>query len=158
MSDNVVLNPGVGGAVVSTQDDGTGVQLPRSLLIVGPQDGGDVSATNPLPIYNQVTPIVQPGYVTLVNSAIETTICTFTVTGTCYVSAVTATGDLPGEFKLYCDNILQLTGRTSVASPTYTFYFGLATPKAITAVKLTVQHFQATLHGAFNGTILGTQK
>lgn len=50
MADNVVLNPGVGGATAAADDIG-GVMFPRLKLIHG-ADGvndGDVAKTNPLP-------------------------------------------------------------------------------------------------------------
>lgn len=53
MADNVVLDAGTGGDTVAA-DDIAGVKFPRGKLTIG-ADGvndGDVSATNPLPIYD----------------------------------------------------------------------------------------------------------
>lgn len=51
MSDNTVLNPGVGGDTVRTEDVGGGVKVPVYKLHTGANgaDGGSVTATNPLP-------------------------------------------------------------------------------------------------------------
>jgi len=56
MSNNVTLNPGSGGVTISTEDNGSGVQLPRTKLMLGAagSDGGDVTGTNPLPIQDAV--------------------------------------------------------------------------------------------------------
>lgn len=50
MADNVTLNPGAGGVVVSTEDIG-GVQIERTKILTGGHgvDGGDVTQANPLP-------------------------------------------------------------------------------------------------------------
>lgn len=55
MADNVVANPGEGGATFATDDIG-GVQYPRHKIIIG-ADGvndGDVSAANPMPVTGTV--------------------------------------------------------------------------------------------------------
>lgn len=53
MSDNVPTTAatGSGQIPISTEDNGSGVQLPRSKIMIGAHgtDGGDVSATNPFP-------------------------------------------------------------------------------------------------------------
>ena len=56
MADNVILDPGSGGATVAT-DDIAGIQFPRGKITIG-ADGvndGDVSRTNPLPVAWPVT-------------------------------------------------------------------------------------------------------
>lgn len=52
MADNVVLNPGAGGAVVSTEDIGGGLQMERTKIVTGAYgiDGGDVTGANPFPV------------------------------------------------------------------------------------------------------------
>src|SRR5579872_7591163 len=52
MADNIVLNAGSGGQTISTEDNGSGVQMPRTKLMLGAThtDGGNVSATNALPV------------------------------------------------------------------------------------------------------------
>jgi len=56
MSNNVTLNPGSGGVTISTEDNGSGVQLPRTKIMLGAAgvDGLDVTGTNPLPIQDAV--------------------------------------------------------------------------------------------------------
>ncbi len=52
MADNTVLNPGVGGDTIMTEDPGTGAKIPVSKIRLGHQDNdfGDVSNSNPFPV------------------------------------------------------------------------------------------------------------
>lgn len=52
MADNTILNPGVGGDTIMTEDPGTGAKIPVSKIRLGHQDNdfGDVSNSNPLPV------------------------------------------------------------------------------------------------------------
>jgi hypothetical protein len=56
MADNVPINPGIGGAVIAT-DDIAGVQYQRIKLVLGDNgiNAGDVSSTNPIPVSGPVT-------------------------------------------------------------------------------------------------------
>ena len=56
MSDNIIINPGVGGAIVAT-DEIAGIQYQRIKLIHGNNgiNDGDISNTNPLPVYGPIT-------------------------------------------------------------------------------------------------------
>lgn len=64
MSDNVVSNPGVGGATFASDDIG-GVQYPRAKVVWG-VDGAavDASASNPLPVVQTGTPALPTGAAT----------------------------------------------------------------------------------------------
>src|SRR6185369_4410964 len=52
MADNTVLNPGVGGDTIMTEDAGVGAKIPVSKIRLGHQDNdfGDVSNSNPFPV------------------------------------------------------------------------------------------------------------
>jgi hypothetical protein len=52
MADNTVLNPGVGGDTIMTEDAGNGAKIPVSKIRLGHQDNdfGDVSNSNPFPV------------------------------------------------------------------------------------------------------------
>lgn len=70
MSDNVVLNPGSGGAIIRTDDFG-GVQLPTTKIILGVDgaDDGFVANSNPLPVYEKNTKSPQQSYLTSISVA-----------------------------------------------------------------------------------------
>ncbi len=60
MSDNTVIQqPVTSGDIISTEDIGGGIKLPRSKIVIGTHDsdGGDVWAGNPLPIFGTTTSI-----------------------------------------------------------------------------------------------------
>ena len=71
MADNVVLNPGLNGSIIAS-DNILGVQYQRNKIVLG-ADGindGDVSKTNPIPIYfPPVTPIDRSGTITIGGTA-----------------------------------------------------------------------------------------
>ncbi len=52
MANNVQLALQTTGQTISTEDNGSGIQLPRSKIMLGASgtDGGDVTQTNPLPV------------------------------------------------------------------------------------------------------------
>lgn len=61
MADNLVLNPGVGGATLAADEIGIGIFAPRTKLIHG-ADGvndGDVAKSNPLP--TALYPVISGG-------------------------------------------------------------------------------------------------
>ena len=55
MSDNVITNPGSGGAVFRSKDVGSGVQVP--VIIPATSDGTLIDATNPMPVSLAATQI-----------------------------------------------------------------------------------------------------
>lgn len=71
MADNVVLNPGLNGSVIAT-DDIAGAQYQRIKLIHGVDgtNNGDVAASNPLPAtLPAVSPVDHSGSITLGGTA-----------------------------------------------------------------------------------------
>jgi len=56
MADNVITNPGIGGAVIAT-DDIAGVQYQRVKIVLGDNgiNDGDISSTNPIPVIGPIT-------------------------------------------------------------------------------------------------------
>jgi hypothetical protein len=66
MVDNVVLNPGLNGAQIAT-DDILGVQYQRNKITLGADgiNNGDLSASNPMPAYfPPVAPVNRSGTIT----------------------------------------------------------------------------------------------
>jgi len=71
MSDNVVLNPGLNGSIVAS-DEILGVQYQRNKIVLGANgvNDGDVCKTNPIPVYFPVvSPIDRSGTITLGGTA-----------------------------------------------------------------------------------------
>lgn len=56
MADNVPINPGIGGAIIAT-DDIAGIQYQRVKVVLGDNgiNDGDVSSTNPIPVNGPAT-------------------------------------------------------------------------------------------------------
>jgi hypothetical protein len=63
MADGTILNAGSGGDTIQTEDFGAAGKIPRSKLVLGAVDvdGGDVSATNPMPVAPQTLQVTGTG-------------------------------------------------------------------------------------------------
>src|SRR5215831_18652203 len=61
MADGTVLNAGSGGDTIQTEDFGPAGKVPLSKLVLGAVDGGDVSATNPMPVAPQTLQVTGTG-------------------------------------------------------------------------------------------------
>ena len=79
MADNIVLNPGSGGAVTRSEDVGGAVQIPVVKLHTGAAgvDGGPATASNPLSVRGE-----QANFASTLNSFIGTLAASATYTGT----------------------------------------------------------------------------
>lgn len=80
MADNTVLNTGVGGDTIASDDIG-GVKYPRSKIVIGADNvnDGDVSAANPLPITGTLTAVTAITNAVTVNAHAVTNAGTFAV-------------------------------------------------------------------------------
>lgn len=164
-TNDVILSPGVGGAVINTEGFEDGTQMPRSKIVTGGfgTDGGDVGQDNPL--YTAVVPggIVSNTYnvVTLVSANIETTVASYTVpSGSFQCVGFSAQGDVgTSYYRLYIDGSAQLSARSSVAFPSASASFQAATPAVAAGetIRLSVVHYASGIQGNFDGTILGIQ-
>lgn len=124
MPDNVVLNPGAGGATVATDELPGGAHAQRIKLVLGADnaDDGNVSATNPLPVaISGSVPIT-------VASAIEITNDTgspIPVSGSVSVTNFPATQDVTGPLTddqlraapVPISGIVEITNDTGAAIP-----------------------------------------
>lgn len=127
MPDNTILNPGVGGDVIRTEQPGGGSnpKIPVSKMYLGDVDidDGPVSKNNPLPIFESPlsgTPVVTFGEVTLVPTNTETTIVSYTVPpgGNFYMNGFVVSGDVNAVFNVYSIATKIFSVRNTVANLT----------------------------------------
>ncbi len=148
----------------TTEKIGDNKYAQRSKIVIGDAgvDGGDVSATNPLPVTIEggVTGenLFVFGDATLIPSFVETTVVSYIVPAdkTVELAGFIATADADVQYRLYVNGVLKVNARSTVANLNVDLSFAALHIKAnsseVIAVKL--YHEYAGLFVDSEGTLL----